>query len=90
MNTIMTKQEYADLYIKKINELVNKWKDDPDYDGTQASEEFEDTCTAEEVVGFYIVNEEDNALNQWLENIDGLELTDMDKEVTAILKKLYE
>ena len=89
MNNILTKEEYANIYKKRINELVNKWKDDPDYDGTQATEEFEDTCTVDEIVGFYIANEKDRALIQWKENIDGLDLKKKDIKVTEILERLY-
>lgn len=85
----MTKQQYADLYTKKMNELVSKWKDDPNYDGTQATYEFEEVANTEEVVGYYVFNEGDNALKQWLQNIEGIELTDQDKKVTEILKELY-
>ena len=86
----MTKEDYEQIYLKRINQLVDKWKDDPDYDCTQATYEFDETANAEEVVGYYVFNEKENALNQWLNNIDGLDLTEQDKEVTKILKELYK
>lgn len=86
----MTKQDYEDLYVKRINEIEAELKDLPGYDGIQATYEFDETANAKEVVGFYVFNEKENALNQWLDNIKGLELTEQDKEVTRILKELYE
>ena len=86
----MTKEDYEQIYLKRINQLLDKWKDDSDYDGTQATYEFEETANAEEVVGYYVFNEKENALNQWLNNIEGLNLTEQDKEVTKILKELYK
>lgn len=89
MNDIMTKEEYAKIYTKRINELIDKWKDDPDYDGTQATCEFEDTCTVDEIVGFYIACENEQALMRWKENINGLDLSEKDLVVNKILEELY-
>ena len=47
------------------------------------------TANAEEVVGYYLVNEGTNALQQWLVNILGADLTEQDKEVTRLLKELH-
>ena len=85
----MTKQEYADIYINTMNELVDKWKDDPNYDGTQATYEFDEIANAPEIVGYYVYNEKENALKQWLTNTEGIEMTEQDKEVTRILEELY-
>lgn len=85
----MTKKDYVNKYLTRMQVIESMLKDIPGYDGTQASYEFDETATAEEVVGYYIYNETDNALNQWLTNIKGLELTEQDKEVTKILLKLY-
>jgi hypothetical protein len=86
---INSKEYYAELYNNRMTELVEQFKDEPGYDGTQATYEFDETCNAEQIVGFYVVNEGDNALNQWLENIEGIDLTEQDLEVTRILKGLY-
>ena len=86
----MNKQDYADLYKRRMDEIVRELKDIPSYDGTQATYEFDETANAEEVVGYYVFNEGDNALKQWLNNIYGIELTQQDHEVTKILKELYE
>ena len=85
----MTKEEYVNIYKTRINELVKKYKNDPDYDGTQATYEFEDTAIVDQIVGFYILCEGDRALIQWRENIDGLDLTEKDIAVTKILEELY-
>ena len=66
-------------------EMLEEDVEDIDYACTI---EFDETANAEEVVGYYLVNESTNALKQWLENIDGIDLTEQDKEVTKILKKL--
>lgn len=66
-------------------EMLEEDLEDIDYACTI---EFDETANAEEVVGYYLVNESTNALKQWLENIDGIDLTEQDKEVTKILKKL--
>lgn len=50
--------------------------------------EFDETANAEEVVGYYLVNEGTNAFKQWMENIEGIDLTEQDKEVTKILEEL--
>ena len=86
----MEKEDYKQIYLKRINQLVDKWKDDPDYDGTQATYEFDNTCTVEEIVGFYVTEEKERALVQWKENIDGLDLTEKDMAVTKILEELYK
>jgi len=85
----VTKEEYVNIYKTRINELVKKYENDPDYDGTQATYEFEDTATVDQIVGFYILCEGDRALIQWRENIDGLDLTEKDISVTKILEELY-
>ena len=43
------------------------------------------TANTEEIVGYYLANYEDQALNVWVDNINGLELTKQDKEVTTLL-----
>jgi hypothetical protein len=43
------------------------------------------TANTEEIVGYYLANYEDQALEVWLDNINGLELTDQEKAVTTLL-----
>lgn len=66
-------------------ELRNTDVEDVDYACTM---EFDQTANAEEVVGYYLINYEWNPLKGWLENIEGVDLTEQDKEVTRILKEL--
>ena len=80
----MTKKDYADLYNKKILYLVGEY-DDPD----EATEQFEKTASVEEVVGYYVFNEGDWALKQWLINTEGIVMTDRDREIERILEELY-
>lgn len=51
---------------------------------------FDETANAEEVVGYYLINYEWNPLKAWLENIENLDLTEQDKEVTRILTELAD
>ena len=64
-------------------EMLEEDLEDIDYACTI---EFDETANAEEVVGYYLVNEDTNAFKQWMENIEGM--TEQDKEVTQILKEL--
>lgn len=84
-----TKQYYTDAYVQRMDKLIDKLKDLPGYDGTQATEEFEATGSADEVVGYYIFNYADDALKVWKFNTENVELSDQDKEVTKILEQLY-
>lgn len=87
----MTKEDYVKIYLDALErikaELIAEGVDVSD--GTAITYEFEDTANANEVVGYYVCNEKDNARKQWRENIDGLDLTDQDKLVDLILKGLY-
>ena len=83
------KSYYESVYESRIKEIrkemIEEEVEDIDYACTI---EFDEIANAEEIVGYYLVNEGTNALEQWLENIDGIDLTEQDKEVTKILKKL--
>lgn len=86
-----TKEQYQRDYEIRINSLCKTFEEEGLNDpGYAASIEFDETCNADEVVGYYICNEGDNALSTWLENTEGIEMSKQDKEVTEILKKLYE
>lgn len=54
-----------------------------------ATEIFEETANAEEIVGYYIVYHKDSALRDWLDNTKGINFSEQDKEVDRILKILY-
>lgn len=84
------KSYYECLYLHRIDELDKEMKDvcGDSYDGTQTAVEFDQTANAEEIAGYYIYHYKENALRQWLDNIYGLNLTEMDEEVTKILKGL--
>lgn len=89
-----TKEEYKQIYINRLEEikkeLISEGVDISD--GTAITYEFDDTANAEEVVGYYITCEGDNALKQWRFNTDGIEdsFTEQDKKITKILETLYE
>lgn len=80
---------YESKYENRMDDIYRELKyeglEDLDYACTM---EFDETANEEEVVGYYLVNEGTNALKQWLENIDGIDLTEQDKKVTKILKEL--
>ena len=78
---------YQNKWKESYNEAVENGSDDPGYD---ASMIFEEGCTPEEVVGYYLYYYEDEALRQWKGNIDGIELDEHSKEVDRILKALNE
>ena len=80
---------YESKYENRMDEIYRELQDEDLEDlGYACTIEFDETANAEEVVGYYLVNEGTNALRQWLDNIDGIDLTAQDKEVTKILRKL--
>lgn len=83
------KSYYESIYENRMKEIYEKvleeYLEDINYDCTM---EFDKTCNAEEVVGYYLVNEGVNALRQWMDNIEDIDLTEQDKEVTRILEEL--
>lgn len=89
-----TKEEYKKIYFDRLKEVERELIEEgvDVSDGTAISYKFDETANAEEVIGFYIACEGDNALNQWRFNTDGIEndFTEQDKEVTRILEALYE
>lgn len=78
-------QEYESRMDEIYRELQEQNVDDIDYACTM---EFDETANAEEVVGYYLADGESSALKRWLENIEGVDLTEQDKEVTRILTEL--
>lgn len=86
----MNNREYYVLkYEDRMDEIYREMKaegvNDIDYACTMM---FDETANAEEVVGYYLINYEWNPLKCWLENIEGIILTEQDKEVTKLLKEL--
>ena len=83
------KSYYESVYENRMKEIrkemIKEEVEDIDYACTI---EFDEIANAEEIVGYYLVNEGTNALEQWLENIDGIDLTEQDKKVTKILNEL--
>ena len=95
IKNVKTKEYYKNLYEERINNLYEYFRGQGQTDpGYCATIEFDKTGTAEEVAGYYICNEGDNALKQWYENTEYLkEKGDFDKqdeEVEVILKTLYK
>lgn len=86
------KQYYINTYLESLKriekELIEMGADVSD--GTAITYEFDNVANAEEVAGFYVYNEGDNALKQWRMNTKGIDLTLQDVKVTGILEKLYE
>ena len=80
---------YESIYENRMDEIYREMLEEDVEDINYAmTMEFDETANAEEIVGYYLVNEGTNALQQWLDNIDGIDLSEQDKEVTKILKKL--
>lgn len=77
--------KYEDRMDEIYRELRDSDVEDIDYACTM---EFDQTANAEEVVGYYLTNYEWNPLKAWLENIEGIDLTEQDKEITRLLEEL--
>ena len=83
------KRYYVEKYNKRWNECFNEasknGSKDPGYDATIL---FDETANAEEVVGYYLVHHKENPLRDWLANIERINLSEQDKEVTNILENI--
>lgn len=87
------RQYYILKYEDRMDEIYREAKGEGIKDNNieeYCTMEFDQTANAEEVVGYYLINYEWNPLKGWLENIEGIDLTEQDKEVTKILKDLEE
>lgn len=85
------REYYIQKYKSRMNEIYRELEGAVDYDIDYAcTMEFESTASVEEVVGYYLINYEWNPLKDWLENIEGIDLTEQDKEVTRILTELAD
>lgn len=82
-----SKRYYVEKYNKRwskcFDEASESGSEDSGYDATIL---FDETANAEEIVGYYLVHHAENPLKDWLNNIKGINLSEQDKEVTAILK----
>lgn len=90
------KQYYINQFYKYIDWCYNKATTDIEaYNLTHVDIDefvwkiFEDTATAEPIVGYYIVYHEHLALSTWLENISRIEMSNQDIEIDTTLKRLY-
>lgn len=77
--------KYEDRWNQLFNEAQIEGSNDAAYDATIM---FDETANTEEIVGYYLVHHEWNPLGDWLGNIEGIVLTEQDKEVTKILTDL--
>ena len=83
--------KFKDKYAKCEKEVRNEaWQEGVEYDSSYAQERFDEECNAEDIVGYYINYEGDDALKTWRENIEGRVITDEIREVTRILEYLYD
>lgn len=87
-----------DYYLEQYNVLMDECYKDAREEieegssvdvGAVATEMFEERANTDEVVGYYIANHGEYALKDWKDNIEGLKLSEQDKEVDRILKHLY-
>lgn len=90
------KEYYTEIFNSAWNNCLREAeKDVKENGGTEdiitdvATDIFETTANAEEVVGYYIVYHKESALKDWSDNIKGIELSEQDKQVDRILKELY-
>ena len=83
---IKSKEYYISKFDKKWEECLIKTGNVNSDDNEQATNLFDETASAEEVVGFYLKFHKDNAYEKWLTNIDGINLSDQDTTVDFILK----
>lgn len=83
------KEYYKAKYNKKWKECyveaVKNGSEDPGYDATIF---FDQNANAEEIVGYYLVLHSEDPFRIWLNNVEGIELSEQDKEVTNILEGL--
>lgn len=89
---IRTKGYYENAYHKRMDTIIaevqKRGSEDYRYDATV---EFDETANTEEVVGYYLANEGNNAYETWCTNTAHLsedEITQQDKDVTTILEHL--
>lgn len=82
------REYYKQKYEDRMDEIYRELKDAVDDIDYACTIEFDETANAEEVAGYYLSDGDTTALKRWLENIEGIDLTEQDKEVTKILTEL--
>lgn len=84
-----SKEYYVEKYNRKWKECFDETSKNGSKDsGYDATILFDETANAEEVVGYYLVYHKENPLQDWLENTEGINLSEQDKEVTRVLKEM--
>lgn len=78
-----------DACLKEAEKEIKENSGNADIITDVATEIFEETANAEEIVGYYIMYHKDSALRDWLDNTKGINFTEQDAEVDKILKELY-
>ena len=72
---------------------LQKWEcclSNNDNDLTAATEEFEETASASEIVGYYIETYGDEAFENWISNTKDIIKTQKDKEVDSLFYQIQE
>lgn len=81
---------YLDKYLRSLKRIEKEVKEGKYENNISLSEIFDEIADAEEIAGFYIYNEEENALKAWNMNTAHItEPTEQDKEVSRILSTLF-
>jgi hypothetical protein len=90
------KSYYQEVYNKKWNKCLEEARNDIKKNGGTAdvgyiaTEIFEESANAEEIIGYYIDTHENEALKDWLVNTEGITFTEQDKTIDKILRELYK
>jgi len=72
---------------------LSKWDkclSDNGNDLPAATEEFEETASATEIVGYYLTIYKEQAFETWVSNTKGIEKTQKDKEVDALFYQIQK
>ncbi|MBQ4523409.1 MAG: hypothetical protein IJA10_10750 [Lachnospiraceae bacterium] len=87
----MGKNYYIEVYNKKWDECLEEAKKENAKDiGETTTYIFEESCNAEEVVGYYLVYHGEDALKDWRTNTEGIKMSVQDLEVDKILTELFK
>ena len=86
----MSKEFYIEAYSKKWDECLKEAERKNAKDVSEAATYiFEETANANEIVGYYLVYDRENALKDWKSNTDGINMSEQDLEVDRILTQLF-
>lgn len=87
----MDRNYYTEAYINKWEECLEEAKQENAKDISEAATYiFEESCNAEEVVGYYLVIHGEDAFKDWKSNTNGIKMSSQDMEVDRILAQLFE